>query len=110
LGKRFELNPTQSLSPENNREPEQDDCDRYEWRAGDVSNQDEDGRDDGEDDCDAVVHRFSIVGVPTLPREVIWTKVCPRSLLRVAFFKRVWNQLQPSIAPRTYCLCGDICS
>ena len=62
LGKRFELNPTQSLAPENNRQPEEDDCDRHERRAGDVSDQDEDDRDDGEDCCDAVAHSFPIVG------------------------------------------------
>ena len=69
--KRFELNTPQSLSPENNRQPEQDDCDRHERRAGDVSDQDENDRDDGEDCCDVVVHSFSIVGLPTLPCEII---------------------------------------
>jgi hypothetical protein len=47
-----------SASPENNRQPKQDDCDRYKRRAGDVSDQDEDDRDDGEDCCDVVVHSF----------------------------------------------------
>jgi hypothetical protein len=61
-----------SASPENNRQREQDDCDRYERRAGDVSEQDEDDRDDGEDCCDVVVHSFPIMGLPTLPCEVIW--------------------------------------
>jgi hypothetical protein len=55
-----------SASPENNRQPEQDDCDRHKRRAGDVSDQDEEDRDDGEDCCDVVVHSFSIVGLPTL--------------------------------------------
>jgi hypothetical protein len=55
-----------SASPENNRKPEQDDCDRHKRRAGDVSDQDEDDRDDGEDCCDVVVHSFSIVGLPPL--------------------------------------------
>jgi hypothetical protein len=32
-----------SASPENNRQPEQDDCDRHKRRAGDVSDQDEEG-------------------------------------------------------------------
>jgi hypothetical protein len=40
--------------PENNRQPEQDDCNRHQRRAGDVSDQDEDDRDDGEDCCDVV--------------------------------------------------------
>ena len=47
-----------SASPENNRQPEQDDCDRHKRRAGDVSDQDEDDRDDGEDCWDVVVHSF----------------------------------------------------
>jgi hypothetical protein len=62
--KRFELNPPQSLSPENNCQPEQDDGDRHERRAGDISDQDEDDCDDGEDCCDAVIHSFPIVGLP----------------------------------------------
>ncbi len=37
------------------------DCDRHERRAGDVSDQDEEDRDDGEDCCDVVVHSFPIV-------------------------------------------------
>src|SRR4029077_8298681 len=52
--------------PENNRQREQDDCDRHKRRAGDVSDQDEDDRDDGEDCCDVVVPSFSVVGLPTL--------------------------------------------
>jgi hypothetical protein len=64
-----------SASPENNRQPEQDDCDRHKRRAGHVSKQDEEDRDDGEDCCDVVVHSFPIVGFPTLPREVTWSKV-----------------------------------
>jgi hypothetical protein len=55
-----------SASPENNRQTEQDDCDRHKRRAGDVSDQDENDRDDSEDCCDVVVHSFSIVGLPTL--------------------------------------------
>ena len=47
-----------SASPENNRQPEQDDCDRHKRRAGDVSDQDEDDRDDGEDCWDVVVRSF----------------------------------------------------
>ena len=39
--------------------PEQDDCDRHERRAGNVSEQDEEDRDDGEDCCDVVVHTLS---------------------------------------------------
>ena len=61
-----------SASPENNRQREQDDCDRYERRAGDVSEQDEDDRDGGENCCDVVVHSFPIVGLPTLLYEAIW--------------------------------------
>jgi hypothetical protein len=63
LSKRFELNSTQSLSAENNRQPQQDDRDRHERRARNVSDQDEDDRDNGEDCCDAVVHSFPIVGL-----------------------------------------------
>ena len=44
------------MSTENNRQPEQDDCDRHERRAGDVSEQDKEDRDEGEDCCDVVVH------------------------------------------------------
>src|SRR6266487_3071555 len=55
------LNPAESTSPENNRQREQDDCDRHERRAGDVSEQDEEDRDDGEDCCEVVVHSFPIV-------------------------------------------------
>src|SRR5678815_1529178 len=47
-----------SASPENNRQPEQDDCDRHKRRAGDVSDQDEEDGDNGEDCCDVVVHSF----------------------------------------------------
>jgi len=65
-----------SASPENNRQPEQDDCDRHERRAGDVSDQDEDDRDDGEDCCDVVVHSFSIVGLPTLRCEPTPCRLC----------------------------------
>ena len=56
------LNPAECVSPENDRQPEQDDCDRHERRAGNVSEQDEEDRDDGEDCCDVVIHSFSIVG------------------------------------------------
>ena len=73
--KQFELNPAECISSENNRQPEQDDCDRHERRAGDVSEQDEEDRDDGEDCCDVVVHSFPIVGLSTLPCEVIWSKI-----------------------------------
>jgi hypothetical protein len=52
-----------SASPENNRQPEEDDCDRHERRAGDVSDQDEDDRDDGEDCSDVVVHSFYVLGL-----------------------------------------------
>jgi hypothetical protein len=52
-----------SASPENNRQPEQDNCDRHERRAGDVSDQDEDDRDDGEDCSDVVVHGFYVLGL-----------------------------------------------
>ena len=55
------LNPAESACPENNRQPEQNDCDWHEWRAGDVSEQDEEYRDDGEDCCEIVVHSFPIV-------------------------------------------------
>jgi hypothetical protein len=55
-----------SASPENNRQPEQDDCDGHKRRAGDVSDQDEEDGDNGEDCCDVVVHSFPIVGLPTL--------------------------------------------
>lgn len=65
-----------SASPENNRQPEQDDCDRHKRRAGDVSDQDEDDRDDGEDCCDVVVHSFSIVGLPTLRCEPTPCRLC----------------------------------
>jgi hypothetical protein len=64
-----------SASPENNRQPEQDDCDRHKRRAGDVSDQDEDDRDDGEDCCDVVVHSF-IVGLPTLRCEPTPCRLC----------------------------------
>ena len=65
-----------SASPENNRQPEQDDCDRHKRRAGDVSDQDEDDRDDGEDCCDVVVHSFSIVCLPTLRCEPTLCRLC----------------------------------
>ncbi len=65
-----------SASPENNRQPEQDDCDRHKLRAGDVSDQDEEDRDDGEDCCDVVVHSFSIVGLPTLRCEPTLCRLC----------------------------------
>jgi hypothetical protein len=65
-----------SASPENNRQPEQDDCDRHKRRAGDVSEQDEDDRDDGEDCCDVVVHSFSIVGLLTLRCEPTPCRLC----------------------------------
>lgn len=65
-----------SASPENNRQPEQDDCDRHKRRAGDVSDQDEDDRDDGEDCCDVVVHSFSIVGLLTLRCEPTPCRLC----------------------------------
>src|SRR6266480_4579976 len=55
------LNPAESASPENNRQSEQNDCDRHERRAGDVSEQDEKDRDDGEDCGEVVVHSFPIV-------------------------------------------------
>jgi hypothetical protein len=55
------LNPAECASSENDRQPEQDDCDRHERRAGDISEQDEENRDDGEDCCDVVVHSFPIV-------------------------------------------------
>jgi hypothetical protein len=50
------LNPAKCVSPENNRQPEQDHCDRHKRRAGDVSEQDEEDGDDGEDCCNVVVH------------------------------------------------------
>ena len=52
-----------SASPENNRQPEQDDCDRHKRRAGDVSDQDEEDGDNGEDCSDVVVHSFYILGL-----------------------------------------------
>jgi hypothetical protein len=52
------LDASPRSSSENNRQPEQDDCDRHERRAGDVSEQDEEYRDNGEDCCDVVVHSF----------------------------------------------------
>jgi len=55
------LNPSESASTENNRQPEQDDCDWHQRRAGDVSEQDEEDRDAGENCCEVVVHSFSIV-------------------------------------------------
>ena len=58
----FELNPVECVSAENDRQPEQDDCDRHERRASDVSEQDEENRDDGEDCSDVVVHSFAVVG------------------------------------------------
>src|SRR5436190_18437749 len=58
---RLLLNPAKSGSTENNRQPEQDDCDRHERRAGDVSEQDEEDRDNGEDCCEVVVHSFPTV-------------------------------------------------
>jgi hypothetical protein len=58
----LELNSAECVSPENNRQPEQDDCDRYERRAGDVSEQDEENRDNGEDCCNVEVHSFPVVG------------------------------------------------
>jgi hypothetical protein len=54
--KHFGLNPAECVSPENNRQRKQDDCDRHERCAGDVSEQDEEDGDDGEDCCDVVVH------------------------------------------------------
>ena len=71
----FELDPADCVSPENNRQPEQDDCDRHERRAGDVSKQDEENRDDGEDCSDVVVHSFPVVILPMLPCEVIRSKI-----------------------------------
>ena len=65
-----------SASPENNRQPEQDDCDRHKRRAGDVSDQDEEDGDNGEDCCDVVVHNFSIVGLPTLRCEPTLCRLC----------------------------------
>jgi hypothetical protein len=65
-----------SASPENNRQPEQDDCDRHKRRAGDVSDQDEEDGDDGEDCCDVVVHSFPIVGLPTLRCEPTLCRLC----------------------------------
>jgi hypothetical protein len=65
-----------SASPENNRQPEQDDCNGHKRRAGDVSDQDEDDRDDGEDCCDVVVHSFSIVGLLTLRCEPTPCRLC----------------------------------
>ena len=56
----FGLHLAECVSPENNREPKQDDCDRHERRAGDVSEQDEQDGDDGEDCCDVVLHSFLI--------------------------------------------------
>ena len=58
----FELDPADCVSPKNSRQPEQDDCDRHERRAGDVSKQDEENRDDGENCCDGIVHSFPNVG------------------------------------------------
>ena len=58
----FELDPAKCASAENDRQPEQDDCDRHERRPGDVSEQDEENRDDGEDCCDVQVHSFLVVG------------------------------------------------
>jgi hypothetical protein len=58
----FELDPAERVSAENDRQPEQDDCDRHERRASDVSEQDEENRDDGEDCSDVVVHSFPVVG------------------------------------------------
>lgn len=55
---RFELDPAERASAENDRQPEQDDSNRHERRAGDVSEQDEEDRDDGEDCGDVVVHNF----------------------------------------------------
>src|SRR5213078_1321531 len=55
------LNPAESASPENNRQSEQNDCDRHKRRAGDVSEKDEKDRDDGEDCGEVVVHSFPIV-------------------------------------------------
>ena len=77
------LDATPKSSPENNRQPEQDDCDRHERRAGDVSEQDEKDRDDGEDCCDVVVHSFPIVGLPTLPCKVVWSKILEQDRFRV---------------------------
>src|SRR6266536_4319513 len=71
----FELHPAECVSAENNRQPEQDDCDRHERRPGDISEQDKEDRDDGEDGCDVVVHSFPIMGLSTLPCEVIWSKI-----------------------------------
>jgi hypothetical protein len=65
----FELNPAERVSAENDCQPEQDDCDRHERRAGDVSEQDEENRDDGEDCSDVVIHSFPIVGLPRVPRK-----------------------------------------
>jgi hypothetical protein len=81
----FALNPAECVSPENNRQPEQDDCDRHERRAGDVSEQDEEDRDGGEDCCDVVVHSFPVVGLPTLPCDVIRNKVFRKNRDRLRF-------------------------
>src|SRR6266496_918203 len=84
----FELNPAECVSPENNGQPEQDDCDRHERRTGDVSEQDEEDRDDGEDCCDVVVHSFPVVGLRTLPCEVIWGKILEQDRFRVLEWSR----------------------
>ena len=81
-GERVELNPTQSLSPENNRQAKQNHCDRHKRRAGDVSDQDEDDREDRENCCNAVVHSFLLMGWPTLPCKVIGSKSYTRRLRR----------------------------
>ncbi len=67
-----------SASPENNCQSEQDDCDRHERRAGDVSDQDEDDRDDGEDCCDVVVHSFYIMGLRRFGCEPTPCRLCRR--------------------------------
>jgi hypothetical protein len=66
---RCDLDPAECASAENNRQSEQNDCDRHEWRACDVSEQDEEDGDDGEDCCDVVLHNFS-VGLPEVTLSV----------------------------------------
>ena len=69
------LNATEWASSENNRQPKKNNCDRHQRRAGDISQQDEEDRDDGKDGCDVVLHNFSLVSLPRLWRELVCSKV-----------------------------------
>ena len=58
------LNPAECVSSENNGQSKEDNRDRHQGRTGDVSQQNEEDRDDGEDCCDVVLHNFLSWGFP----------------------------------------------